>query len=61
MNTMYLMEYKKDRSSIVLFIIVRGYTDSTWRDLQKQYDPSYRFDSIKFYALGVKLEYKQGD
>jgi hypothetical protein len=61
MNTKYLMEYKYDNSSIVRFVIVEGYTDSTWRDLQQQHDPKYRLNSIKFYPLGVKLEYKQGD
>jgi len=57
----YLMEYTEDHSNIVRFTVVEGSAIATWRELQEQHDPRYKWNSIKFYQLGNKLEYKQGD
>ena len=57
----YLIEYTEDHSNTVRFRIVEGNTTATWRELQEQHDPAWLVSCIKFYKLGDKLEYKQGE
>ena len=55
------MEYTEDHSNTVRFRVVEGRPTATWRELQEQYDPTYLVSCIKFYKMGDKLEYKQGE
>ena len=52
----YIEEY--DFTKTVRYKMLNYPKGLTWRELQQRFDPSYRYDNVKFYNLGSEIVLK---
>ena len=57
----YLVSYTHDHDNQIRYDVFTAGEGETWRELQKTFDPSYRYNNLKFYNLGSEVKFVQGE
>jgi|Laugrespbdmm15dd_1035085.scaffolds.fasta_scaffold325770_1 hypothetical protein len=63
MLSKYLVSYyyPHDYTKQIRYDVFTAGEGGTWRELQKVFDPHYRYDYLKFYNLGSEIKFVQGE
>lgn len=53
--------YDHDYTDQIRYDVFTAESGASWRELQKTFDPQYRYNRLKFYNLGSEIKFVPGE